>query len=443
MRQLADRAGFLPGQAGQFPGYGGAVPHQRLRLGAGVPGGVWTYPPAPFPNREGGDRGLGSGGFDVVIGNPPYVRSINLKENDPIVWDIYRSSYKSASEREWDIYLIFVEKGIKLLNYSGILGFILPNKFLNSQVGGNIRSILSAGNWLRKIVHFGSFQIFHGVTTYTCLLFLGHSEKPSPIDVARYNGPIAKSKTICPLPENEPELWKTYQKSENELSDKPWEFSATDQCILEKLKKWPNLEGFAQIFQGTGTRADKVFLVEYRGLKDPLVNIFSFETNKEYAIEPYLLKRCVRGRNISRYQTTNDNYLLIVPYIIEKDKGTLIPSKDFVASAPKTLEYLRECKPRLDERENGRFKGNNWYCYGRPQNLNRFVVSEKIILPDVVNRGECFLDANGRWLLDTAYAITLINNHRMNIRYFLGILNSPILTYFLRETGICFKRGIL
>ena len=75
-----------------------------------------------------------SGGFDAVIGNPPYVRSINLKESDPVLWNLYRSRYQSASTREWDIYLIFVEKGFSLLKANGKLGYILPNKFLNSMI---------------------------------------------------------------------------------------------------------------------------------------------------------------------------------------------------------------------------------------------------------------------------------------------------------------------
>jgi type I restriction-modification system DNA methylase subunit len=100
------------------------------------------------------------GGFDAVIGNPPYVRSITLKETNLLLWEFCRSRYRAASAREWDIYLVFVEKGLTLLKGNGKLGYILPNKFLNSRVGENLRGILSEGKHLEKLVHFGALQIF-------------------------------------------------------------------------------------------------------------------------------------------------------------------------------------------------------------------------------------------------------------------------------------------
>jgi hypothetical protein len=73
--------------------------------------------------------------------------------------------------------------------------------------------------------------------------------------------------------------------------------------------------------------------------------------------------------------------------------------------------------------------------------MDRFEVSEKIVLPDVTNRGTCFLDRDRRWLLDTAYAITVKPNTSVDLQYILGILNSPLLTYFLKETGTALRGG--
>jgi hypothetical protein len=73
--------------------------------------------------------------------------------------------------------------------------------------------------------------------------------------------------------------------------------------------------------------------------------------------------------------------------------------------------------------------------------MDRFEVPEKIVLPDVTNRGTCFLDRERRWLLDTAYAIVLKHNESIDLRYILAILNSPLLTYFLKETGTILRGG--
>jgi hypothetical protein len=197
----------------------------------------------------------------------------------------------------------------------------------------------------------------------------------------------------------------------------------------------------AQVFQGTGTRADKVYLVENRGKERGLVRVYSPEKDAEYLLEPTFLKPALRGRGIGRYEILDRGLVLIVPYEFVGGKYVLVQQEKLTDLAPRTLEYLNECKPRLDEREKGRFKGAGWYCYGRPQNLDRFEVTEKIILPDVANRGTCFLDREGRWLLDTAYAIVSQPNLNVDLRFIMAILNSPLLTYFLKETGTSLRGG--
>jgi type I restriction-modification system DNA methylase subunit len=93
------------------------------------------------------------GGFDAVIGNPPYVRSIWLKDIDPVSWGYYRNNYEVAKEREYDIYLPFLEKGWSLLNKNGVLGYIMPNKWLHAKMGEKTRQIFSKSNNIHEIIN--------------------------------------------------------------------------------------------------------------------------------------------------------------------------------------------------------------------------------------------------------------------------------------------------
>lgn len=384
---------------------------------------------------------MGAGGFDAVIGNPPYVRSIALKESSYALWDYCRSHYQSASAREWDIYLVFVERGLGLLTNKGKLGYILPNKFLNSQVGENLRVLLSDGRHVERIVSFGAFQIFSGATTYTCLLFLDRGGLDQGT-VARYAGPLGGSHAICPLPEETPSQWSTSDFSSDQLSGHVWDFSAFGNPILEKLHQWPDLGSFVDIFQGTGTRADKVYAVDERSRSTTGVRVYSKEKEAEYHLEMTFLKPVLRGRNISRYQLEDEQNLLIVPYELAGGQRPMLVSEGEIAAlAPKTLAYLLQCKERLDQREKGRFKGIGWYCYGRPQNMSRFEVPEKIVMPDITIRGTCHLDRARRWLLDTAYGIVPKAGVQIDLRFVLAVLNSPLLTYFLKETGTMLRGG--
>ncbi len=124
---------------------------------------------------------MAGGGFEAVIGNPPYIRIQTMKEWAPREVELYKEHYAAASKGNYDIYVVFVEKGLDLLQAQGRLGFILPHKFFNSQYGQPLREIISQGRSLAAVVHFGDQQVFTGATTYTCLLFLekGGREQPA------------------------------------------------------------------------------------------------------------------------------------------------------------------------------------------------------------------------------------------------------------------------
>ena len=124
---------------------------------------------AEFPEVFAGNRG---NGLDAIVGNPPYIRIQMMKEWAPLEVEYYKRAYAAAGKGNYDIYVVFVERALRLLNPRGRLGFILPHKFFNAQYGEPLRKLLAGGRHLAEIVHFGDQQVFHNATTYTCLLFL-------------------------------------------------------------------------------------------------------------------------------------------------------------------------------------------------------------------------------------------------------------------------------
>ena len=93
--------------------------------------------------------------------------------------EYYKRRYRAASKGNYDIYVVFVEKALSLLNERGRLGFILPHKFFNAQYGEPLRGLIAEGQHLAEVVHFGDQQVFAGATTYTCLLFLEKEARQS------------------------------------------------------------------------------------------------------------------------------------------------------------------------------------------------------------------------------------------------------------------------
>jgi hypothetical protein len=111
------------------------------------------------------------GGFDLFVGNPPYVRIQVLNQAAPEQAAWFKEHY-AAAKGNYEIYVVFVERSLQLLAPRGQLALILPHKFFNAQYGEPLRKLLAAGRHLRHVVHFGDQQIFPGATNYVCLLFL-------------------------------------------------------------------------------------------------------------------------------------------------------------------------------------------------------------------------------------------------------------------------------
>src|SRR5207253_1838705 len=125
--------------------------------------------------------------------------------------------YKSAGQGNYDIYVVFVERALGLLNTNGRVGLILPHKFFNAQYGRGLRSIIATQGHLSHIVHFGDQQVF-GATTYTCLLFLNSQRQKeftfeSVRDLAAWRSRGISSKATISL---------------NEILGAEWNFSARD-----------------------------------------------------------------------------------------------------------------------------------------------------------------------------------------------------------------------
>jgi hypothetical protein len=417
------------------------------------------------------------GGFDAIIGNPPYIRIQTMKEWAPTEVNFYKEHYRTAEKGNYDIYVLFVENGLKLLNKTGRLGYILPHKFFNAQYGEPLRRLIAEGKHISRITHFGHHQVFPGATTYTCLLFLDAWSNPA-FTFTKVNDLEAWRQLLPPVSSvpkdsisvassiGEPEIryWTkvgisttsttVYDEGEisaDGISSAAWNFSLSPSAtLLERLAAMPDKLGdVAHLFVGLQTDGDDVFILEELSKKDGLVLCRSKATGAEHWFEDEHLKPFLKGSlNIRRYALTDATKRLIFPYEQNNGKSLLISPASYKSLFPMTWEYLELNRKRLAARNKGRV-GDEWYGYVYKKNHNRFT-APKLLVPSIAT-GSCFTaDLDGKYYFvgsggggGGGYGITLKDENKVTYLYLLGLLNSCLASRYLQAISTPFRGGYI
>jgi len=388
------------------------------------------------------------GGFDVVIGNPPYLRVQGIQKTQGEFVDYYRKHFESATGG-FDLYALFIEKGYKLLDKGGQLAYIVPHKFLQASFGTGLRRMLTERQALRQLVRFGHEQIFEESTTYTCLLFLAtrpnrefdlieiksleRGEEVLQAVRAREEYPDYAYDTLP-----EPSL---SEKSPNENVD--WDFAIGEKNrVLRRLQQHPKrLENIIRkMFQGIPTGADKVFVLELIRESPKLVTCYSNALNNEIEIEKDFVKPFLMGKDVHRYEKPQARNVVLFPYTIINNSPVLMSQTNIEKNFPKAWTYLKKNELTLKAREGGRFTAS-WHCYSRPQNLTEFE-NIKLITPEIANSPQMTFDSDGILYHTTkVYSFAFKDPKRISLKFMLGVLNSKVLWFFLTSTGYVLRGG--
>ena len=217
--------------------------------------------------------------FDVIVGNPPYMKSEDMKNITPLELPLYKNNYDSAY-KQFDKYFLFLEQGINLLADDGILGYIVPSKFTKVGAGKKLRELLADKEYLHSIVSFGANQVFADKTTYTCLLIL--NKKPQK--TFQY----AEVRSLKSWKVREPEAAKYGSKKTDELDSEVWvlvppELVNTYNKIVSQSIKLNDLVGSDNIFNGIQTSANDVYI--FTPTKEDKKYFYFTKKGVEYKIE--------------------------------------------------------------------------------------------------------------------------------------------------------------
>jgi type I restriction-modification system DNA methylase subunit len=323
----------------------------------------------PFNWGEEFPQIMKEGGFDVVIGNPPYVRSGSLPADEK---KFYSKAFLSAF-KQYDIYTLFIETGIRLLRNGGRLGFIVSSKFFASDYGEKLRKLILDTCAIEKTVNVSELPVFKEAAVYPYILVLRKED-----DEGERNKSLLEA--VYKLQSQEALLlgkYDFYQLPQARFLEPPHILDITSPApdIVERLRSVSvALGSICKVTRGFRPPPSDLLIGEQAFAE------LSKEEQKKY-------HRMVDGKDIKG------------PYALAW-KGI----------------YLRYEKPRIPE--------------AKPAKVFE---SPKLMITDISYRPEAYFDLDGFYCLKTIYLVLLRESTKYDLRYITGLLNSKLSEFFFRS----------
>lgn len=348
-----------------------------------------------FPNV------FANGGFDVVIGNPPYVQLQNLGNmSDNYAKCGYQSYNKSA-----DLYCLFAERGYNLLKKGGLQSFIMPNKWMLVDYGKELRQFLSK-TAMQQIINFGDVQFFQDATIYVCIFVTRKSAVKGNVLAASFN----KKTYHGDFPGEVPAALQEFEPAT--FAEEPWIIrDATHSKILDKMSQ-------------NGIKLKDLPIEIYRGVLTGYNDAFFIDgqtRNRLIADDPKsadLIKPLLRGRDITVWNTENADLYLINPHNGDKEKG--IPPVN-IEEYPALKKHLDQFIEKLKKRGD---KGDTPYNLRNCAYLDEFS-KPKIVYPNMTSAFPFSYDESGSVCNDKAFIITS-KDENFPLKELLAMLNSKL-----------------
>lgn len=375
-------------------------------------------------------------GFDVVIGNPPYMRVQEIQVSQPTQKMYYESNYGNA-KAAYDLANLFFELAVNISGKNSNNSFIFPHKFFNSASSEVFRNYLKTGQFIDEIAHFGANMIFEDADTYTCI---AQFSKKASNGFYFQRFPF-KSDFISSMNLKDNYTFITYkmiEKASQLYGGNQW-ILFEDKLgfnVLEKIYSNAKLfsEVFEGIFQGLATSKDDLYILEH--IEKTNFKLRVPISGKEYEFEKDLFKPFLMGKDVQRYCYLTTNRFVFFPYKIVNSNAEIVSLEEIKEKYPKTYQYVIEHENIFKKRESGKAgKMKHWHTYIYPKNLNKFEQPKLSSMEICANHPNVTINHEKLYHTTKAYSWVKKEETKESYEYLLAIANSKLLWWFLKTTG--------
>ncbi|MCE9653237.1 MAG: N-6 DNA methylase [Nitrosarchaeum sp.] len=349
-------------------------------------------------------------GFDIIIGNPPYVRQEKLTKIKPYLKENYQTHVGTA-----DLFVYFIEKSLELLKDGGYLGIVVSNKWLKREYGRNLRNFLK-DFWIEEIIDFGDLQIFPGATTYPCIIIIKKKHMKN-----------LKIK-VCNVKEIPNNLQNYVEKNKKEfsqklLTDNSWDLKDQElekliDKIIEQTIPLKEIED-NQFYRGVTTGLNEAFVIT----QEQYYEIIKDDPKSKEIIFPYITGREVKSYNIK----WDEKYIIFTRRGIDIDK--------YPAIKKHLLKFKEKLTPKKNTNSIGRKPGKyKWFEIQDSTAYWGIFLEKGIVYPDMNTKPNFAINDNNYFPSAALYQI------KSNDLWLLSILNSTVIDCYMKK--ICpYLRG--
>ena len=351
-------------------------------------------------------------GFDVILGNPPYVcaRNLELETKEKLKnWEVCKSGNS-------DLYIPFFQIAIENLSLNGTLGFITMNSFFKSLNGRSLRDYFQRKSLAFSIIDFGSEQVFKSKNTYTCICFI----------------------------ENRIQNFVSYASTESTKLDSKHSFKKVNYNSLNSKKGW-NLKDnksiskiestgipFGELYQtrhGIATLKNEIYI--FRPVNED-ENFFYLQNGSLYKIEKGICKDIVNSNKLSREVTLNTlKEKVIFPYD-HQEKPKLLTEELIRNKYPEAYKYFQNKRKILELRDKGTGNYENWFAFGRTQSLEK--IKNKMFFPKYSDRSPNFIINTDDDLL-FYNGLAVVGSSPEDMEIVKKVMGSSVFWYYIKTTS--------